>query len=122
MALFSVLTGLIVLAGAVLISRFQRIEESVLLKTLGASRKTVLQIMSVEYLVLGLAASLTGILLALVAGWTISLFVFEATLSVPFGSVGIIMASVVVLTLVIGHLNSRGVYDRSALDVLRNEV
>jgi putative ABC transport system permease protein len=122
MALFSVLTGLIVLAGAVLISRFQRIEESVLLKTLGASRKTVLQIMSVEYLVLGLAASLTGILLALVAGWTISLFVFEAPLSVPFGSVGIIMASVVVLTLVIGHLNSRGVYDRSALDVLRNEV
>lgn len=122
MALFSVLTGMIVLAGAVLISRFQRIEESVLLKTLGASRSTVLRIMSVEYLVLGVAASLTGILLALVAGWSISLFVFEAPLSVPYGSVGIIMASVVVLTLVIGHLNSRGVYDRSALDVLRSEV
>jgi putative ABC transport system permease protein len=39
MALFSILTGLLVLSGAVLISRFQRIEESVLLKTLGASRK-----------------------------------------------------------------------------------
>ena len=122
MALFSVLTGMIVLAGAVLISRFQRIEESVLLKTLGASRKTVLRIMSVEYLVLGFAASLTGILLALAAGWSISIFVFDAPLSVPFASVGIIMASVVVLTLVIGHLNSRGVYDRSALDVLRSEV
>lgn len=122
MALFSVLTGMIVLAGAVLISRFQRIEESVLLKTLGASRSTVLRIMSVEYFVLGVAASLTGILLALAAGWSISRFVFEAPLSVPFASVGIIMASVVVLTLLIGHLNSRGVYDRSALDVLRNEV
>ena len=122
MALFSILTGLIVLAGAVLISRFQRIEESVLLKTLGASRSTVLRIMSVEYLVLGVVASLTGILLAIAAGWSISAFVFDSPLSVPLGSVGIIMLAVVVLTLVIGHLNSRGVYDRSALDVLRSEV
>ena len=68
MALFSISTGLIVLAGAVLISRFQRIEESVLLKTLGASRKTVLRIMSVEYLVLGLVSSATGVLLSVIAG------------------------------------------------------
>jgi putative ABC transport system permease protein len=122
MALFSILTGLIVLAGAVLISRFQRIEESVLLKTLGASRKTVLRIMSVEYLVLGVVASLTGIVLALAAGWTISRFVFESELAVPVLPVLAIMGSVVLLTLAIGHLNSRGVYDRSALDVLRSEV
>ncbi len=122
MALFSILTGLIVLAGAVLISRFQRIEESVLLKTLGASRSTVLRIMSVEYFVLGVVASLTGIVLALAAGWTISRFVFDAPLAIPFGPVFLIMGAVIVLTLVIGHLNSRGVYDRSALDVLRSEV
>jgi len=122
MALFSILTGLVVLAGAVLISRFQRIEESVLLKTLGASRRTVVRIMSVEYLVLGIVASLTGILLALGAGWLISSFVFEADLVVPGGSILLIMGSVLVLTLGIGHVNSRGVYDRSALDVLRSEV
>lgn len=122
MALFSILTGLIVLAGAVLISRFQRIEESVLLKTLGASRATVLRIMSVEYLVLGVVASLTGILLALGAGWSISRFVFDSALAIPAGPVLLIMAAVVLLTVVIGHLNSRGVYDRSALEVLRSEV
>ena len=122
MALFSILTGLVVLAGAVLISRFQRIEESVLLKTLGASRRTVVRIMSVEYLVLGIVASLTGIVLALGAGWLISSFVFEADMVVPGGSILLIMGSVLVLTLGIGHVNSRGVYDRSALDVLRSEV
>jgi len=53
MALFSILTGLIVLAGAVIVSRFQRIEETVLLKTLGASRWQVLRIVAVEYLFLG---------------------------------------------------------------------
>ncbi len=122
MALFSILTGLIVLAGAVFISRFQRIEESVLLKTLGASRSTVLRIMSVEYLVLGVVASLTGIVLALAAGWSISIFVFDSTLSIPAMQILYIMATVVGLTVLIGHLNSRGVYDRSALEVLRSEV
>lgn len=122
MALFSILTGLIVLAGAVFISRFQRIEESVLLKTLGASRSTVLRIMSVEYLVLGVVASLTGIVLALAAGWSISIFVFDSTLSTPAMQILYIMATVVGLTVLIGHLNSRGVYDRSALEVLRSEV
>ena len=78
--------------------------------------------MSVEYLVLGVVASLTGIVLALAAGWSISRFVFDSTLAVPAGPVLLIMASVVVLTVVIGHLNSRGVYDRSALEVLRSEV
>ena len=32
------------------------------------------------------------------------------------------LLAVVVLTVVIGHLNSRGVYDRSALEVLRSEI
>jgi len=93
-----------------------------LLKTLGASRRTVVRIMSVEYLVLGIVASLTGIVLALGAGWLISSFVFEADMVVPGGSILLIMGSVLVLTLGIGHVNSRGVYDRSALDVLRSEV
>ncbi len=122
MALFSVLTGLIVLSGAVLISRFQRIEESVLLKTLGASRKTVLRIMSVEYLVLGIVGSITGTILALGAGWSISRWVFEASLVIEPIPIALVAVSVVGLTILIGRLNSRGVYDKSALEVLRNEL
>ena len=38
MALFTVLTGLLVLTGAILTGRFQRVQESVLLRTLGATR------------------------------------------------------------------------------------
>ncbi|MDA0682972.1 MAG: ABC transporter permease [Bacteroidetes bacterium] len=122
MALFSISTGLIVLAGAVLISRFQRIEESVLLKTLGASRKTVLRIMSVEYLVLGLVSSATGVLLSVIAGWCIARFVFATELILAPGAILTIMGVVIGLTLIIGHFNSRGVYDRSALEVLRSET
>src|SRR5690606_14312836 len=63
MALFSILTGLIVLIGAVVVSRMQRTGESVLLKTLGASRRQVVQIMVIEYLFLGVLATLTGLVL-----------------------------------------------------------
>jgi putative ABC transport system permease protein len=122
MALFSILTGLIVLAGAVVVSRYQRAEESVLLKTLGASRRTVLKIMTVEYLFLGVFAAATGILLALLAAWSLSYFVFEGPFVVAPGALATTFAVVVLLTIGIGLFNSRGLYDRPPLDVLRAEV
>ena len=67
MALFSILTGLVVLTGAVLSGRFQRLRESVLLRTLGASRRQIVRIFLVEYLMLGWFAAITGLLLALPA-------------------------------------------------------
>ena len=122
MALFSILTGLIVLVGAVIVSRYQRIEESVLLKTLGASRRQVLQILSIEYLFLGLFATLTGLLLALGAGWALAFFVFDTPLVVSVPAIFLALVLVTGLTLLIGLFNSRGIYDRPALEVLRAEA
>jgi putative ABC transport system permease protein len=122
MALFSVVTGLIVLAGAVVVSRYQRAEESVLLKTLGASKRTVLLIMTVEYLFLGVFAAATGILLALAAAWSLSYFVFEGPFVVAPGALATAFGVVTALTIGIGLFNSRGLYDRPPLDVLRAEV
>ena len=64
MAAFVVVTGVIVLVGAVLTAQFQRVRESVLLRTLGATRRQVRQILLVEYGVLGVLAAVTGSLLA----------------------------------------------------------
>ncbi|GIV59086.1 MAG: permease [Rhodothermaceae bacterium] len=122
MALFSILTGLIVLAAAVLVSRFQRVEETVLLKTLGASRRQVFRIMAVEYLFLGLFATLTGLVLALGGGWALAFFVFETPFVAPPAALAVALLVVTGLTLAVGLLNSRGIYDRSALEVLRAET
>lgn len=122
MAFFSIVTGLIVLAGAVIVSRYQRAEESVLLKTLGASRKTVLLIMTVEYLFLGVFAAATGILLAIIAAWSLSYFVFEGPFVVAPWALTTAFLVVTLLTIGIGLFNSRGLYDRPPLDVLRAEV
>ncbi len=119
MALFSILTGLFVLASAVLVSRYRRAEETVLLKTLGASRKQVRGIMLVEYALLGTFGVVTGLVFALGAGWALARFVFEAPLRLPLGYIAVAFVVVIALTLGVGLLVSRGVYNRSALDVLR---
>jgi putative ABC transport system permease protein len=122
MALFSVLTGLVVLAGAVSASRYRRAEESVLLKTLGGRRRQVFQIMLVEHLLLGLLAALAGLVLAGAASWALARFVFEAALVVAPGALLIVVAAVPILTAGIGLLGSRGLYARPPMDVLRAEA
>lgn len=119
MALFSVFTGLIVLSGTVIASRYQRVQESVLLKTLGAGRKQVLAIMAVEYLVLGFLAAFTGLFLSYFAAWAISYFVFETVFIPNFANIGLLFLAVMSLTLLFGLLNSGDIYRRSALEVLR---
>ena len=57
MAGFSILTGVVVLIASVLISKFQRIRESVLLRTLGATRRQVRVIQLLEYFFLGALAA-----------------------------------------------------------------
>ena len=78
--MFTVVTGLLVLAGALLTGRYQRIQESVLLRTLGASRQQIFRILLVEYLVLGLLAALTGTILAIGASWALAYFVFKSAM------------------------------------------
>jgi len=110
---------LIVLVSAVVVSRSQRAQESVLLKTLGASRSTVFRITAIEYLFLGSFAALTGLVLSLGATWALSTFVFEGPFVPDLLAVGGAFLIVTALTVGIGLLNSRGVYDRPPLDVLR---
>ncbi|MDA0748457.1 MAG: FtsX-like permease family protein, partial [bacterium] len=122
MALFSVLTGLAVLASAVLTSRYQRIQEGVLLRTLGASRRQIVQILLVEYFFLGALAALTGLLLSVGGGWALAQFVFGIAFAVPGWVLGMIFVLVTGLTVVVGMLNSRGIAGRPPLEVLRAEV
>ncbi|QJW92402.1 FtsX-like permease family protein [Spirosoma taeanense] len=121
MALFSILTGLLVLASSVVISKYQRLRESVLLRTLGASRSQILRITALEYGLLGLLAALSGILLSLASTWTLARFVFEVPYRPALVPLAVVAGIVTVLTVVIGVFNSREVLVRPPLDVLRAE-
>jgi putative ABC transport system permease protein len=118
---FSLVTGAIVLIGAVSASRMQRMREAVLLKTLGATRAQVLRILIAEYAALGLLAALASVLLASVAGWALARWIFEAPFHLPAPALGGLTLLLVVLTLVVGLWNSAEVLKRTPLAVLREE-
>ncbi len=61
---FSILSGAIILASSVASTRFRRIREVVVLKTLGATRNRIAQVFSIEFLVLGLLSGAVGVLFA----------------------------------------------------------
>jgi putative ABC transport system permease protein len=122
MALFSILTGLVVLISSVALSKYQRMQESVLLRTLGASRRQVLGINAIEYVMLGALATLTGIILAFGAAFLLAKLVFHIPFIVSLKPALIAFIGITFLTLIIGMLNSRTVLNQPPLEVLRNEL
>lgn len=121
LALFSIITGLVVLAGAVLNSKFARIKENVLLRTIGARTGQILRITLIEYGYIGIFSAITGMILSLGAGWLLTHFFFEVNFSANFIELGIISLGVLVLTVAIGWFNSREVISTPPLQVLRKE-
>ncbi|MBI5382444.1 MAG: ABC transporter permease [Opitutae bacterium] len=122
MALFTVVTGVLVLAGAVVTGRYQRIRETVLLRTLGATRRQLLQIQLVEYAILGVLAVLVGGVLAVAGNALLAEFVFETAPVLPMGPLVGAMAAMCAVTLATGWLANRGVADHPPLAVLRQET
>lgn len=119
MAFFSILTGIIVLIGSVRTSKYQRIKESVLLRTLGAKNKQILTITALEYLFLGILGSLLGILLALVSSLLLAIFVFEEPFTPSLIPFLVFLPGISLLVLGIGLSNIREVLRSSPLEVLR---
>jgi putative ABC transport system permease protein len=121
LSVFTVGTGLLVVAAAILTGRYERIRESVLLRTLGASRRQIFRILAIEYFCLGTLSALTGIVLAAAGSWVLAARVFK----VPWAPSPLAMAGawviVAALTVGIGLLASRGVCDHPPLEVLRAE-
>ncbi|MBL4675579.1 MAG: ABC transporter permease [Mucilaginibacter sp.] len=122
MAAFSILTGLVVLISSVRISKYQRLQESVLLRTMGASRRQIFTINALEYFFLGALSALTGILISYGAAALLATFNFEVPFTASAGVALGIFAAVSLLTVVIGLLNSRGVLNKPPLKVLRRDI
>jgi putative ABC transport system permease protein len=121
MAFFSILTGIIVLIGSVRNSKYQRIKESVLLRTLGAKSNQILKITALEYLYLGLLGSGMGLVLSLIGSQLLAIFVFKAVFVPSWIPFLILVPGITLLVLLIGMANSRTVLNSPPLQVLRKE-
>ncbi|EON78795.1 hypothetical protein ADIS_0692 [Lunatimonas lonarensis] len=119
MALFSILTGLLVLISSLIISKYQRIKETILLKTIGAQRAILIRINTVEYLFLGSTAALSGILLSLLATFLLSFYVFEIPFRVEWIPLISVYGAITSITVILGWWNGRDILKTPTMEVLR---
>jgi putative ABC transport system permease protein len=121
MAFFSIFTGIIVLLGAVRTSKFQRIRESVLLRTIGARSSQILKILALEYFYLGALGTLSGILLSLLSSQLLAWLLFDSVFTPSIFPFLVLFPAITLLVIFIGLTNSISVIKSPPLEVLRKE-
>jgi putative ABC transport system permease protein len=119
MALFSVVTGALVLVSAIAASRRQRVREGVLLKTLGATRAQIARMLFTEYALLGAIGSAAGIVLAVGGAWAAMHFIFDVPFALTPLPLVVVAAATMVLTVVIGLVAARDVFAETPMAALR---
>lgn len=118
---FVFLSGLLILIGSIAMTKFHRLYESAILKTLGAKKKLIIYIILVEYGVLGLLAGLLGSLAAIALNWAISEYALKITWRVT-PSVNVIgIAATLILVILVGVISSWDVMVKKPLGILRSE-
>ena len=117
---FSILAGLMILASSIASTRFRRIQEAVVLKTLGATRMRIVRTFSVEFSVLGLLAGAVGVVFANLLT-RILLHRLEADFVIQWGATVIALVGTSVLATVTGWLASYRILGLRPLEVLRDE-
>jgi len=117
---FSILAGLMILASSIASTRFRRIQEAVVLKTLGATRMRIVRTFSVEFSVLGLLAGAVGVVFANLLT-RILLHRLEADFVIQWGATVIALVGTSILATVTGWLASYRILGLRPLEVLRDE-
>jgi putative ABC transport system permease protein len=121
LAAFSIFAGIVILASAIAGTKYRRIREVVVLKTLGATRPRIAAIFSIEFAVLGLIAGAVGLVFANLLARTLlnRALHFEYHFQ-PWLNLGGWLA-VGALTVIAGWLASNRVLGQKPLEVLREE-
>jgi len=118
---FVFLSGLLILIGSIAMTKFHRLYESAILKTLGAKRKLIVATLLVEYGVLGLLAGALGSSAAIALTWVVS----EHALKINWHflpSVNLLgVAVATALVMAVGALSSWDVMIKKPLGILRAE-
>jgi putative ABC transport system permease protein len=114
-------SGALILIGAVAMTKFQRVYEAAVFKTLGANTRTIARMLLLEYGVLGSLAGLVGSLGAIVLTWGVSRYALEIPWRIfPSEHIaGVVLTSLLVAA--IGVLSSLDVLRNKPLSTLRAE-
>ncbi len=114
-------TGTLILTGAVAMTKYRRIYEAAILRTLGASTRLVASLLVVEYGLLGLIAGIVGASGGVVLSWAISRWAIDVAWHAPWTELVLGLLLTTVLVAVVGVMASADVLRRKPLATLRAE-
>jgi putative ABC transport system permease protein len=117
----AILTGILVLIGAIMASRRQRTYDAVVLKVLGATRRDVLFAFLIEFGLLGIATAMIAALVGTVAGWGIVKFLMHADWVFLPRAIVLTAVGCLVATVLVGAAGTWSALGRKAAPLLRNE-
>ena len=121
LALFAIAAGVIILCSSVAGTRYRRIREVAILKTLGGTRRRIKSIFSIEFSILGAVGGLVGGVLANVFTRIVAEKFIESAFEFDWRSLLIAMVGTAVLANLAGWLASAGILNQRPLEVLRGE-
>jgi putative ABC transport system permease protein len=114
-------SGALILIGAVAMTKFQRVYEAAILRTLGASTRLLATMLALEYSALGLIAGLIGASGALALSWAVCRYVFEIRWEPTPAILSIGAVVTTALVGIIGVVASMDVLRKKPLATLRAE-
>ncbi len=120
LAAFSIFAGIVILASSIAGTRYRRIREVVVLKTLGATRARIAGIFSIEFAVLGLVAGAVGVFFAnVIVKYLLRTLTLPHHIEWGFSLLGLLATAA--LTVATGWLASHRILGQKPLEVLREE-
>jgi putative ABC transport system permease protein len=117
---FSIVAGLMILASSIAGTRFRRMQEAVVLKTLGATRMRIVRTFSVEFSVLGLLGGAVGVVFANLLA-RVLLHRLDVRFYVDWGATLAALGGTAVLATATGWIASHRILGLRPLEVLREE-
>jgi putative ABC transport system permease protein len=117
---FSIFAGLMILASSIAGTRFRRMREAVVLKTLGATRLRIVRTFSVEFSVLGLLAGAVGVVFANVLT-RVLLRKLEVGFQIDWRATLVALVGTAMLATATGWIASYRILGLRPLEVLREE-
>jgi putative ABC transport system permease protein len=116
----TLISAILVLGGALAAGHRHRVYDAVILKTLGATRARLLGAYALEYLMIGLATAVFGVIAGSVAAWLIVTRLMTLSFVWQAGSATIVVAAALVVTVGLGLVGTLVALNRKPATVLRN--
>ena len=119
---FSIVAGLLIVVSAVFATRFARIQEAAYYKVLGAKRRFVLHVFTLENLLLGFLSAVLGLAMAQLGSWLINTRLFDLSFRPFWGASLLMVIATMALVALVGMLASLSILDSKPIQFLREQT